>query len=66
MEYSNFADIFSLELASELYEHIVINDHAIILIDKQQLSYRSIFNLGLVEIETLKTCIKTNLANGFI
>ena len=32
-EYSDFADVFSTELASELPEHIRINDHAIKFVD---------------------------------
>ena len=31
-----------------------------------QLPYNSIYNLGLVELKTLKTYIEINLANGFI
>ena len=34
--------------------------------DDPQLPYGPIYNLGPVELETLKTYIKTNLANGFI
>ena len=30
---SNFADIFSSDLASKLFEHTVINDHTIELVD---------------------------------
>ena len=65
-EYSDFADVFSLDLASELPKYIEINNHAIELVDNQQPPYRPIYNLGPVELETLKAYIKTNLANGFI
>ena len=65
-EYSDFADIFSLKLALELPKHSGINDHTIELGDDQQLPYELIYSLGLVKLETLKTYIKTNLANGFI
>ena len=65
-EHSDFANIFSLKLTSELPKHTGINDHAIELDDNQQPSYRPIYRLGLVELEMLKTYIKTNLANGFI
>ena len=65
-EYSDFADVFSLELASELLENTRINDHAIKLVDDQQLPYGLIYSLGPVELETLKTYIETNLKNGFI
>ena len=66
IEYSDFADIFSLELASKLSEHIGINDNVIKLINNQQLPYKPIYSLEQVELDTLKTYIKTNLANGFI
>ena len=33
IEYSDFANVFSLELVSELSEHIRINDHVIELVD---------------------------------
>ena len=65
-EYSDFADVFSLELALELPEHTGINDHAIELVGNQQPPYRPIYSLGTIELETLKTYIKTNLANGVI
>ena len=35
VEYLDFADVFSLDLASELLEHTRINDHAIKLVDGQ-------------------------------
>ena len=65
-EYSDFADVFSPDLASELLEHTGINDHAIELVDGQQPPYESIYSLGPVELETLKVYIETNLANRFI
>ena len=66
-EYSNFADVFSLDLVSELPEHTRINNHAIKLVNGcQQLPYGSIYSLELVELEILKAYIETNLANGFI
>ena len=65
-EYSNFVDIFSPNLASELLEHTGIKNHVIKLVDGQQLPYGPIYSLGLVELETLKAYIETNLANKFI
>ena len=65
-KYSDFADVFSLDLASELYEHTGISDHAIELVDGQQPSYRPIYSLRPLELETLKAYIETNLANRFI
>ena len=66
IEYSDFADIFSPELASELLEHTGINDHAIELVDDWRPPYGPIYSLGPVELETLKTYIETNLKTGFI
>ena len=65
-EYSDFADVFSPALASELPEYTGINDHAIELVDDWQPPYGSIYSLGLIELETLKTYIETNLKNDFI
>ena len=66
VEYLDFVDVFSPDLASKLSEHTGINDHAIELVDGQQPSYRPIYSLGPVELKTLKTYIETNLTNGFI
>ena len=65
-EYSNYSNVFSAEYAVELPENTGINDHAIKLEEDKQPSFEPIYSLGLVELETLKTCIRTNLANGFI
>ena len=65
-KYLDFADVFSLDLVSKLFEHIQINNHAIDIIDGQQPLYRLIYSLKPVKLETLKTNIETNLANGFI
>ena len=65
-KYVDFADVFSPNLASKLPKHIGINNHAIKLVDYQQPTYKPIYGLESVELETLKTYIKTNLANGFI
>ena len=65
-KYLDFADIFSLDLAFELSKHTKINNHAIKLIDGQQLSYRPTYSLELVELEMLKAYIETNLDNKFI
>ena len=42
------------------------NEHAIKLENGKQPSYGPIYSLDRVELETLKTYIKTNLANSFI
>ena len=65
-KYSDFADVFSPDLASELPKHTGINDHAIELVKGQQPPYGPIYSLEPVELETLKAYIETNLANGFI
>ena len=64
--YSDFVDVFSPDLASELPEHNGINNHTIELVNGQQPPYGSIYSLGPVELETLKAYIETNLANRFI
>lgn len=43
-----------------------INNHAIKLVDGQQLPYGPIYSLEPLELETLKAYIETNLANEFI
>ena len=65
-EYSDFSDIFSKKEGSILPKIPEMSQHAIELQAGQQPSYRPIHSLGLVELKTLKTYIKTNLANGFI
>ena len=59
-------DIFSPDLVTELPEYTEINTHAIDLEEGKQPPYRPIYNLGLVELETFKTYIKTNKANSVI
>ena len=65
-EYSNYSDIFSMENAVELPENTAMNKYAIKLEKGKQPPFGPIYSLGLVELETLKTYIETNLANGFI
>ena len=48
----------------ELLKHTEINDHVIELEENKQSPFRPIYSLGPVELEKLKTYIKTNLANG--
>ena len=50
----------------ELLENTRINKHTIELIDGKQLLYGLIYALSPVELETLKTYIKTYLKTGFI
>ena len=49
-----------------LLERTELNEHAINLEDGKQPSYGQIYSLGLVELETLKTYIKTHMKTGFI
>ena len=66
-KYSDFADVFSPDLASGLPKHTGINDYALQLVHEyQQPPYGPIYSLKPIELEILKTYIKTNLANGFI
>ena len=66
LEYADYADVFSFDLAMELPKNTGINKHAIELQDGKQPFYRPIYSLGPVELETLKTYIKTYLKSGFI
>ena len=65
-EYSDFVNIFLEEKALVLPKCTKLNEHAIDLEDSKQPLYRSIYSLGPVELETLKTYIKTHLKTGFI
>ena len=64
-EYSDFSDVFLEEKTSILPEATKLNQHAIELQEGQQPPYGPIYSLGPVELKMLKTCIETNLANGF-
>ena len=64
--YLDFLDVFSEEKASVLPEITDLNQYAIKLQKSQQPLYKPIYSLGPVKLKTLKTYIKTNLANGFI
>ena len=66
MEYSNYSNVFSEKYAAEIPENTGINKHAIKLKEDKQPLFGPIYNLRLVELETLKTYLKINLANGFI
>ena len=66
VKYSDYSNIFLVENAAELPENSKINEHAIKLKKGKQPLFGPIYSLGSVELETLKTYIKTNLANSFI
>ena len=65
-KYSNYVDVFSFDLAIELPKITDMNKHAIKLIDGKQPSYRPIYILNPMELETLKTYIETHLKTVFI
>ena len=65
-EYSDYSNVFSAKNTAELPENTGINEHAIELEEDKQLPFGLIYCLEPVELETLKTYIKTNLANNFI
>ena len=65
-KYANFVDVFLPKLVAKLLKYIKIKNHAIKLIDDEQSLYGPIYSLRLGELETLKTYIENNLANGFI
>lgn len=65
-EYFDYSNVFSAENIAKLPENTGINDDVIELTKSKQLFFRLIDNLGLIELETLKTYIKTNIANSFI
>ena len=65
-KYANFTNMFPLNLASKLSKYTSINNHTIKLENSQQLLHGQIYSLRSIELEILKTYIKTNLANGFI
>ena len=65
-KYSEFKDVFSKESTAVLLEYTEINTHAINLEEDKQPSYGPIYSLWPVELEILKTYIKTNLINSFI
>ena len=65
-EYSDYNNVFLAENAAEFLENTRINEHALKLKKGKQPSFGPIYSLKSVELEMLKTYIKTNLANGFI
>ena len=65
-EYFNYSNIFLAKNTVEFLENTKIDKHAIKLEKDKQLSFSLISSLRLIKLETLKTYIKTNLANSFI
>ena len=65
-EYSDYSNVFLAENVVKLLENTEMNEHAIELEKDKQPLFGLIYSLSPVELETLKTYIETNLANGFI
>lgn len=65
-KYLDFNNAFLEKKFLVLLKITDLNQHTIKLQDSQQLFYRPISSLGLVELKILKNYIKTNLANSFI
>ena len=65
-EYSDYNNVFLLENITKLPENTRINEHTIKLEEDKQPLFGPIYSLEPVELETLKTYIKINLANDFI
>lgn len=65
-KYSEFAGIFCFKQVIELREHMSINDYAMDLVENKQLPYNRINSIRPLKLKTVKTFIKTNLANNFI
>ena len=65
-KYSDFADVFLEKSANVLLKQTGANEHVIKLEKGKQPPYRPIYSLEPVELNTFKTYIETNLANGFI
>ena len=65
-EYSNYKNVFLAENVAELPEQTGMNDYAIKLENNKEPFFSPIYSLELVELETLKIYVKTNLANNFI
>ena len=65
-KYINFRNVFLPKLAIKLPKYMRSNNHAIKIVDNQQLFYSFIYSLSLIKLEILKIYIKNNLVNSFI
>ena len=65
-EYSDYSNVFLAKYKAKLPENTRMNEHPIELEEGKQPLFGPIYSLGPVKLETLKTFIKINLANGFI
>ena len=65
-KYLDYTNVFLKEITLVLPRRINFNKYAIKLKNGKQPSYRPIYSLEPMELETLKTYIKTHLKTGFI
>ena len=65
-KYFNYCNVFLIKNIAKLSKYIKINNYIIKLKEDKQPFFNLIYSLELVELETLKTHIKTNLINNFI
>ena len=65
-KYLDFVDIFFKKLATKLLKYLSINKYTISLEKNKQLSYKLIYNLGLIKLKTFKAYIMINLSKSFI
>lgn len=65
-KYMEFANIFSLDLVTQILKYTEINNYTITLIGNQQSFYRLIFSSILVKREIIKIYISTHSENNFI
>lgn len=63
MEYTN---VFSYDLAIEQLDNTRKNGHVIELVDSKQLIYGPIYSFSPIELEKLKTFIKTHPKSEFV
>lgn len=64
-KYAHFTNSFSLILKAKFLKHIWVNNHVIEFINDKRPFYKLIYNPKLIELETLKIYIETNLAINF-
>lgn len=65
LKYGSYINVF-LDLSMQLHENICINKHVIELVKGKNFFYKSIYSLGLVELEILKIYIETYLKTRLI
>ena len=65
-EHSDYSNVFSAKNAVEFLKNNKMNKYAIKLEKGKQPSFGLIYSLNPMELKTLKTYIKINLANDFI